>query len=291
MDVSIDAPVGENVGDIARPDNIMNYFRDQLSVGNLLMAIDEKRGGKKEAWVAPPISTDVGKCSPDLVQAIVDFQTFWKARGDLHLIDGVVDPSGHTLALMNDLRDLLDKGFTLSPPEGQLDSTACWAASLSWITRSNLYYPTVSQLRLLAFGSSVWDSDGTISPTGFETIIRISGIPLTSQRQTAGQLESMIRRHRLPMAVAFQRLLGGHMNVIHGFNESQNTVFAMEPWYPPAEDDPGYVEVDEELGPPVFESIADGSPFKFRGAHIWRPITYYTTNPLKKWGIFATAVF
>ena len=57
----------------------------------------------KEEWGNPPNAAVDGMCAPALGDAIWKFQSFWKANGTFKNIDGVVDPNGNTLRVLNTL--------------------------------------------------------------------------------------------------------------------------------------------------------------------------------------------
>jgi hypothetical protein len=91
------------VGLRGRVQNVANFASDQAQVIDLLSSIPASKGGKAEAWANPPLAGPNGGCPQFVADAIWDFQSFWKARGVFHNIDGVVDPGGHTLAQLNNL--------------------------------------------------------------------------------------------------------------------------------------------------------------------------------------------
>jgi len=288
MDISIDAPVGKDVGNLPRSIPIKNLSADQIKIANLLAAIPTAEGGRQEVWTINPLVGPDGDCPPLILQAIFDFQSFWKAKGVFHYIDGVVDPLGNTLELMNELADLSSGGFTMPPPEGQLDPMACWAASLAWMTKANPNVTTKSQMVVLAAGGTGVLQDGSITANGLMTV-NLSGVLLNRKRTNATELEGMIRSHKFPMFVGFSSgPMGGHVNVMHGFDEQKNTVFVMEPWFPDPMINPQFV-LNTFEGQPVILNTTTGAPFVFTGAHVRRPITYYTSRPLN--GRFVSGVF
>ncbi len=288
MDITIDAPVGKDVGNLPRSIPIKNLSADQTKIANLLAAIPAGEGGLKEVLFAPLLAGVDGNCPGTILKAILAFQSLQKAKGDLFIVDGVVDPLGKTLALMNELADLSPGGFTLPSPEGQLDATACWAASLAWMTAANQNIRTKSQLKVLEAGGTDVLQDGTITVNGLMTV-NLSGVLLNRKRTKEKELEEMIRAHTFPMFVGFQfGPLRGHVNVLHGFNEQNGSVFVMEPWFPDPTQNPQFV-LHNEGGMPVFENTRTGAPFIFTGTHVRRPINYYTSHPLE--GGFVSGVF
>jgi hypothetical protein len=57
----------------------------------------------KEEWATPPLPGQDGMCPQLLGDAIYKFQSFWKANGTFKNIDGIVDPGGNTLRVLNTL--------------------------------------------------------------------------------------------------------------------------------------------------------------------------------------------
>lgn len=82
----------------ARPGNKNS---DQKVVISLLSQIPSSQGGLKDAALPQPGAD--GVCSSALADAIWGFQSFWKAKGTFKNIDGVVDPGGNTLRVLNTL--------------------------------------------------------------------------------------------------------------------------------------------------------------------------------------------
>jgi hypothetical protein len=84
--------------------SIGNRASDQQTIIRLLAKIPASKGGKKEQWEGqlPPPGGD-GLCLKELGDAIWDFQSHWKAAGVFKNIDGVVDPGGNTIRVMNTL--------------------------------------------------------------------------------------------------------------------------------------------------------------------------------------------
>lgn len=99
MGVDLDGPVGLR----ARVGNVRNLASDQGKIIGLLASIPEWQGGKQSTWSVPPLAGASGQCPQLLANAIWDFQVYWRQRGVFHIIDGVVDPHGHTLRQLNAL--------------------------------------------------------------------------------------------------------------------------------------------------------------------------------------------
>lgn len=106
--ISIDGPVGLR----DRKTNVANKQTDQQKVIGLLASIPEAQGGKQTAWATPILPGGDGSCPSDLVDAILGFQKFWKAKGSLFVADGVVDPNKNSLKKLN----ALASGAPPAPP-------------------------------------------------------------------------------------------------------------------------------------------------------------------------------
>lgn len=97
MTVDLSGPVGLRW----RSTNVTNRSADQMKIIGLLGSISNSEGGKMEDWTVQPLAGPNGVCPKPLADAIWDFQSFWKARGVFHNIDGVADPGGNTLKHLN----------------------------------------------------------------------------------------------------------------------------------------------------------------------------------------------
>lgn len=166
--------------------------------------------------------------------------------------------------------------FDSVPAEGQLDAFACWAACLAWYTRASPDVQTMLQLSMLNFSDPrSLDHSGAITLNGLMTI-HVPSVYLQRSRVTVGQLAACIKAKPFPLLVAFATgPRGGHVNVIHRYDEKKGTVMAMEPWYPDPSKNTSY-----RLDDGVYSHKTTGDPFKFTGAHVTRPLTYYTSKPL-----------
>jgi hypothetical protein len=254
---------------------VPNKQVDQGKIIDLLSSIDEAQGGKKTSWAVKPLSGPDGDCPVFLSDAIWDFQNFWLKKGVFKFIDGVVDPGMHTIEQMN---DLAAGAFILVSPEGQLDASACWAASLAWMTRAVKGTPTKDQMSILAAGKV--GSSGKIS---LNELLRVNlgGVNMNRQRIPPDQLQAEMDKGKFPMFIAFQSgPMSGHVNVIHGFDDIKHVVSAMEPWFPDPSKDNNF-ELVNNGGLDVYENKKTHLPFKFQGAHVKRPFTYYSANPLE----------
>ncbi|GEM_PF-5419459 len=251
---------------------VPNKAADQAKIIDLLANIGEADGGKKAAWAVRPLCGPDGDCPRLLSDAIWDFQNFWLNKGIFHHIDGVIDPNLHTLQHMN---DLASGGFTLVPPEGQLDTGACWAASLAWMTRAK--GNSRSQLSILAIARV--GTDGTITANELMTV-SLAGIFMKRDRITPAQLQSSLEERKFPMLIGFSSgPFSGHVNVIHGYDETKSEVTAMEPWFPDPSKNMQFELVDHG-GLQVYENKATHLPFVFSGSHVRRSVSHYLSKPL-----------
>ncbi len=82
---------------------VRNSVDDQRSVIDLLARIRKSDGGMLEDWTTRPAPGVDRNCPKDLATAILNFQTHWYAKRALTVADGVVDPTGTSLRLMNQL--------------------------------------------------------------------------------------------------------------------------------------------------------------------------------------------
>lgn len=109
MAISVSLPVGKRF----RTMLVSNLDRDQQTVIAALANIPSSEGGMGDEWHdVPPLAGPTGQCPQLLADAIWKFQSFWRARGDFHIIDGVVDPGKHTIQKLNSL-------LGSNPPPGQ----------------------------------------------------------------------------------------------------------------------------------------------------------------------------
>lgn len=172
------------------------------------------------------------------------------------------------------------------PPEGQIDAMACWAACLAWWTRAVPEATARRQIDLIGAATGATLANGSLS---LELILRFfaSQSILRAERIQPNKLAPYVAARRFPMIIGFSSgPLGGHVNVIHGYDEARGTVTVMEPWFPDPSNDPAY-EFDTSGGLPVFSAKKDGTPFRFTGKHLVRPLTYYTSRPMN--GAFVVA--
>lgn len=156
---------------------------------------------------------------------------------------------------------------------------ACWAACLAWWTRAVPDVTTRTQMSILGASGGVTLRDGSIQLDGIVSFFA-SQSALRAERIPAPKLPKYIAARRFPMIIGFASgPLGGHVNVIHAYDEAKATVTVMEPWFPDPVGNAAY-EFSMVAGSPVYSAKQGGAPFKFTGKHIVRPLNYYTTKPL-----------
>lgn len=173
------------------------------------------------------------------------------------------------------------------PPEGQLDATACWAASYAWWLRATPGQTPQSQLNILGLGAAaniVVDKDrGTVDVNRFMSFLTHRHGGLGASQFTPSEFRSFLAAghlSRAPVIVGFSSsIMGGHVNVIHAFGPGRDTLNVMEPWFPDPSVDPHY-EMHNVLGTFVFENKRTGAQFKFRGTFATRAISFYSSRPL-----------
>ena len=106
MSKLISAPVGIRF----KVHNVANFQKDQQTVSNLLFKIPMEFGGKGPTsanapgrWLAAVLAGPNKSCPKEIADAIWDFQVHWKNQGVFKNIDGVADPDGNTIKLMEKL--------------------------------------------------------------------------------------------------------------------------------------------------------------------------------------------
>ncbi len=165
------------------------------------------------------------------------------------------------------------------PPEGQMDATACWAASLAWWTKAMPQALSRTQFDLIVAASGKASNDGTLNSTIILSFLA-SQAALRAELIKPDRLIDYLAAQRLPMIIGFSSgPLGGHVNVIHAYDAAKGMVTVMEPWFPDPVNNPAYTFSNAD-GTPLFSSKKDGNPFKFTGKHLVRPVDYYKSRPL-----------
>jgi hypothetical protein len=94
---TLDGPVGLRNGRTPTK----STTADQLKIISLLSNIRPVDGGQKGAWI-PPLPGPDGKCAPALAAAIMAFQKQLVKEGNIKVADGVIDPLGASLRVLDD---------------------------------------------------------------------------------------------------------------------------------------------------------------------------------------------
>ncbi len=167
------------------------------------------------------------------------------------------------------------------PPVGQLDSNACWAASIQWWLRAAPDRGPLDQKQLLVRTTGMLGADGTIDPARLTAFVSANPFRMTGRSIAARSLPDFFGMW--PLLLGFRAPGGfGHMNVLWGRDPKTRQVRAMEPWSPdPAGLGAQLDTIDDGRGPPVYFYKGSGDPYRFLGAHVSRPETYYTEAALK----------
>ena len=286
----IEKPVGLR----QRKLNVTNKKTDQEFIISLLGQIKEQDGGKAEPWAdgkGPPALKD-GSIDKRLADAIFEFQVFWKDQGVFRFPAGVVAPGQNTIQKM--VAIVMGMSFTPDPalrfaPEGQMDATACWAACYAWWLKATPGEGGTSQktqLQIVADGSkdNIWDpASGLVIVDRYLRFLARQHTGLTAAMVPAPQVRDALIRGNVrlrPVILGFSTgPMGGHVNVIHGIDPDKETVSVMECWFPDPDADRTVTKM--MVGTMPVYTTRGGNPFKFRGAHVKRPLQFYTRSPLR----------
>jgi hypothetical protein len=128
-------------------------------------------------------------------------------------------------------------------------------------------------------------SDGTVDLDGYLGFLNRRGGTLEGKFVSKSEIEGILAFTDLtnrPVIIGFKTgPASAHVNVIHGIDVRTAQVSVMECWAPDPTQDPNY-KLETVDGQLVYESVLDGSPFKFVGQHLKRPLSYYTDHPLNR---------
>lgn len=197
-------------------------------------------------------------------------------------IDGTKEGTGFlapSVQVLKPIEVVVDfHGFGQEPAVGQgNDATGCWAACLDWWLDVLPARPYGDYFDLLMKFAGVWNRDGTINIPGFRAGVRKHYD--TFRMHTAVINPSTLSDYMgyWPLVIGFKAPGGfGHMNVLHGFNRDTKKVKAMEPWYPDTQN----ISWSDD-GP-----YLNDPNFKFVGAHMERPLSYYSEAAPGTGGLF-----
>jgi len=152
----------------------------------------------------------------------------------------------------------------------QRDPAGCWAACLSyWLTVA----PGRQDRRFIDIVgdfNGLWDSSGFIRVDGLRTQIaqQRGRYHMATEKIVPSRLADFVGRW--PLLVGFRHPAGfGHMNVLTTYDDSNDLVRAMDPWFP----NPPAGAITRESGQVVFSASA--GDFQFGGQIAYRPLGYY----------------
>jgi hypothetical protein len=167
--------------------------------------------------------------------------------------------------------------------EGQLDATACWAACFAWWLKAAPGRTPKPQIDILKRASGLWGSDGTLSWSAVKRFYEGQNAKITCDTISAPDFDKFVVEENLPLILGHKSgpQGGGHVHVIHAINPATNEITAMEPWSP--QPDNSYT-LERVQGQWVIVNKIDGSPFKFTGAHVKWPPSYYKMRELPTGG-------
>jgi len=119
--------------------------------------------------------------------------------------------------------------------EGQFDRNACWAASISWWTAAmaQLYKrKTMWQSELISKFDHLTNEDGSMPLAGIRKVCESAEVRAELKYITPASLKTDYTNIDSPMIIIFNypKIGGTHMNVI--FNQKDDTVACMEPYFP-----------------------------------------------------------
>jgi hypothetical protein len=165
-------------------------------------------------------------------------------------------------------------------PVGQVDTMACWAANLSWMSKI-VEEKEKPQWTIVSESAGFVLENGSITKQGLMRI-PLGGMFLRRTIIKADQLEKIVRNKPFPMLIGFSSgPLGGHCNTIHSFDIETNEVVVMEPWFPDPFNDSNYALLEStDGGAPLYVHKQTKEAFVFRGTHVKRPLSYYLSRPL-----------
>jgi hypothetical protein len=149
------------------------------------------------------------------------------------------------------------------------DPAGCWAACLAYYLRAaglekRRFIDVVGDF------SGLWDSNGFIKVHSLQTQLaqKKARYHAATDRITPNRLPEFLGRW--PLLIGFRHPGGfGHMNVLTAYDDGNDLVRAMDPWFP----DPPLNSITREQGQVVFDG-SEGA-FQFTGFITYRPLAYY----------------
>jgi Papain-like cysteine protease AvrRpt2 len=177
--------------------------------------------------------------------------------------------------------------FSGVKPVGQMDSMACWAACLSWISSAvkgnNGQINPLNQMEIVRDNSHNFNTYAGISGDSMMAL-NLTGMNLNKKRIDPDALKENLKAHTFPMFIGFASgPMGGHVNVIYAYDEEADLINVMEPWFPAPEKDHNYVASrlenalnSTQIDPTIrYNHKRTGADFVFTGRHLSRPLSYY----------------
>jgi hypothetical protein len=158
-----------------------------------------------------------------------------------------------------------------TPAVGQeRDPAGCWAACLSFWLSAAPGRSERSFINIVGDFNGLWDSNGFIRTTGLmhQLAAQRGRYHMSTARINPNQLDRYIGRW--PLLIGFRHPAGfGHMNVLTRYDEDNDLVRAMDPWFP----DPPPNCITRYGGQVVFNG--NEGDFSFSGYFGARPLGYY----------------
>lgn len=198
----------------------------------------------------------------------------------------VTDGNGKALAPPIVVRVAMRPNLRTVAPVGQMDNNACWAACLEWWLAAAPGRDKIDQIHLIGRASGLAFRNGTLDPRQLDRLVTRNKFGMAT-RHVRGEAELRSHFGRWPMMIGF-RSPGGfsHLNVLHGEDAATGMIAAMEPQSPDPVPMAAQLDtIDDGNGPPLYVWLTDGvghakgDAWKYAGAHVSRPATYYTANP------------
>ena len=127
--------------------------------------------------------------------------------------------------------------YRKTPPIGQIDKFACWAASTSWWLKAlGGGRPAISQMDLIVQYTRFCDDNGGLPHSYFMNNLAKEArfMMRAAYSQSSQWANAPLPLGDRPVIVVFNypQVGGTHMNVIFGQDTAKRTVTAMEPFHP-----------------------------------------------------------
>ena len=152
----------------------------------------------------------------------------------------------------------------------QRDPAGCWAACLSYWLSAAAGRQERSFINIVGDFNGLWDANGFIRVDGLRTqIARQRGrYRMSTEKIVPNRLSDYVGRW--PLLIGFRHPGGfGHMNVLTTYDDSNDLVRAMDPWFP----NPPANTITRADGQVVFNG--NEGNFQFTGQFAARHLGYY----------------